>query len=169
MLVNAISREPSYPEVGRSLGESLPADYISVSKNKIIGLPANFEQLVSRVLHWEAQTESGVKIFPADSEAVFGSTTLLVLNLGPIQMIAPCRVVSVLQEPDRRGFAYGTLPGHPECGEQSIVIERHPEYLIVKLSSFSRPASPLARISGSLGRRVQSVFSERYVNALCGK
>ena len=36
----------------------------------------------------------------------------VIVHLGPVR--APCRVVYVVDEPDRRGFAYGTLPGHPE-------------------------------------------------------
>ncbi|SIP67631.1 hypothetical protein BN9982_740001 [Mycobacterium tuberculosis] len=31
---------------------------------------------------------------------------------------APCRVVYVIDEPDVRGFGYGTLPGHPVSGEE---------------------------------------------------
>jgi uncharacterized protein (UPF0548 family) len=42
--------------------------------------------------------------------------TDVLAHLGPIRV--PCRVVYVLDEPERRGFAYGTLPGHPESGEE---------------------------------------------------
>ena len=35
----------------------------------------------------------------------------------------PCRVVYVIDEPSRRGFAYGTLPGHPESGEEAFIVE----------------------------------------------
>ena len=35
-----------------------------------------------------------------------------------------CRVASVVDEPNRFGFAYGTLPIHPEQGEQSFIVER---------------------------------------------
>ncbi|HEV8560641.1 MAG TPA: DUF1990 family protein [Actinophytocola sp.] len=40
-------------------------------------------------------------------------------------MPAPGRVVHVVEEEHRRGFAYGTLPGHPECGEEAFLLERH--------------------------------------------
>ncbi len=31
---------------------------------------------------------------------------------------SPCRVVYEVERPDARGFAYGTLPGHPATGEE---------------------------------------------------
>jgi uncharacterized protein (UPF0548 family) len=34
------------------------------------------------------------------------------------------RVVAVADEPDRCGFAYGTLPGHAVCGEEAFVVAR---------------------------------------------
>ena len=33
-----------------------------------------------------------------------------------------CRVVAIVDEPDRFGFAYGTLPVHPEQGEESFLV-----------------------------------------------
>ena len=35
----------------------------------------------------------------------------------------PARVVYVIDEPLRKGFAYGTLPGHPETGEEAFIVE----------------------------------------------
>lgn len=35
----------------------------------------------------------------------------LVAHLGPVTVREPVRVVAVVDEPDRRGFAYGTLDG----------------------------------------------------------
>jgi uncharacterized protein (UPF0548 family) len=53
---------------------------------------------------------------------------VLILSLGvaAIRLRAPCRIVYVIDEPDRRGFAYGTLPGHPERGEEAFIISRRP-------------------------------------------
>lgn len=44
------------------------------------------------------------------------------VGAGPLRLRAPCRVVYTVTESRRRGFAYGTLPGHPECGEEAFVI-----------------------------------------------
>jgi uncharacterized protein (UPF0548 family) len=46
-----------------------------------------------------------------------GTTARLTVKAFGIGFKAPVRVVYVVDEPTRRGFAYGTLPGHPESGE----------------------------------------------------
>jgi uncharacterized protein DUF1990 len=47
------------------------------------------------------------------------------LGLGPASIRIPCRVAYVIREPLLRGFAYGTLPGHPEAGEERFALEQH--------------------------------------------
>jgi uncharacterized protein (UPF0548 family) len=39
---------------------------------------------------------------------------VVTFHLGPVHVKAPCRLVYVTDEVNRFGFAYGTLPGHPE-------------------------------------------------------
>jgi uncharacterized protein (UPF0548 family) len=81
--------------------------------------------------------------------------------------VAPCRVVAVLDEDDRWGFAYGTLPGHPEIGEESFVVSLT-EHGSVRFSvtAFSRPAGSVTRAAGPLGRLVQQVATRAYLRAL---
>jgi uncharacterized protein (UPF0548 family) len=75
---------------------------------------------------------------------------------GPVQITAPRQVVYVVQEPARRGFAYGTLPGHLESGEEAFVIERHDDDTVTfTITAFSRPATLLARAAGPAGRIIQ--------------
>jgi uncharacterized protein (UPF0548 family) len=70
-------------------------------------------------------------------------------------MVAPCRIVRVIDESDRVGFACGTLPGHPECGEEAFVVERRADGTFFSITAFSRPADPLARLAGPIGRAIQ--------------
>ena len=35
-----------------------------------------------------------------------------------------CRIVLVVEEPNRYGFAYGTLSVHPERGEEAFIVSR---------------------------------------------
>jgi uncharacterized protein (UPF0548 family) len=81
---------------------------------------------------------------------------------------APCRVVYTVDEPNRRGFAYGTLPGHPESGEEAFMVELDPDGDEVSLTvkAFSRPASRLARVSGPLSHKIQHLITDRYFRAL---
>lgn len=81
-------------------------------------------------------------------------------------MVAPCRIVSVLSEADSFGFAYGTLPGHPERGEEAFTVERRAEGTFFSVRAFSQPAEPLVRLSGPLGRVAQQVATRRYIAAM---
>ena len=73
----------------------------------------------------------------------------------------------MVDEPRRRGFAYGTLPDHPEVGEEAFIVSRdEDDSVFLDITAFSRPGSLLVRISGPGGRAVQSIATKRYVRAL---
>jgi uncharacterized protein (UPF0548 family) len=96
-----------------------------------------------------------------------GDTARLRMALWPFPI--PARVVYVIDEPDRRGFAYGTLPGHPERGEEAFVVERQPDgsvWLVIR--AFSRPSSPLMWIGYPVARLLQAFYTARYERALAG-
>jgi uncharacterized protein (UPF0548 family) len=79
----------------------------------------------------------------------------------------PCRVVYEIEEDSRRGFAYGTLPGHPESGEESFVVELMPnDDVLLQITAFSKQARLYARAGGPLSRLVQRFMTDRYVRAL---
>ena len=88
------------------------------------------------------------------------------IGVGPLSIIAPCRVVYVIDESDRCGFGYGTLPGHPESGEESFLLERADNAVTFTVTAFSKPATMLTRLAGPIGRRVQDVMTARYLRAL---
>ncbi len=72
-----------------------------------------------------------------------------------------------MDETDRQGFAYGTLPGHPETGEERFLVARMPDDGVhFSIDAFSRPATLLARIGGPLSTHVQQLITDRYVAAL---
>jgi uncharacterized protein (UPF0548 family) len=90
----------------------------------------------------------------------------LVFGASRCGLVLPCRVVYVVEEPRRRGFAYGTLPGHPEQGEESfIVVQEDDGSVVFRITAFSRPASALSRLGGPLTRWVQDWMTERYLAA----
>lgn len=112
---------------------------------------------------------SGELVYAADGSALIrpGDTALLSWALWPAKI--PTRVVYVIDEPDRKGFAYGTLPGHPERGEESFVVERRPDesvWLVIR--SISRPASPFFWAVYPALRLIQAFFTDRYKRALAG-
>ena len=68
---------------------------------------------------------------------------------------------------DEQGFAYGSLPGHPESGEESFLVTLRPDGDVVFTTRvFSRLASPLARLGGPVSRAVQAAALDRYVTSI---
>jgi uncharacterized protein (UPF0548 family) len=96
-----------------------------------------------------------------------GTLVLLGISAGPVRISAPCRVVYVVNDPGRRGFAYGALPGRPESGEEAFAVERHDEDTATfTVTAFFRPATLLAKTAGPVGRVIQRRSTVRYLRAL---
>ena len=90
----------------------------------------------------------------------------LALRVWPLWVTATCRIVQVLDEPCRFGFAYGTLPHHPACGEECFIVTLDPATEEVRLLvvAVSRPSSRLARLGGPIGRAFQRFTARRYLD-----
>lgn len=133
----------TYPEVGATAGE-LPPGYHHLH----VRVPLRTRDLAAAagaVVTFAMHRATGARVFASADRAAPGVSVrirLLVLN-------APCQVVWVADEPDRAGFAYGTLPGHPECGEESFLVERGADgRLEFVVTAFSRPGSWYTRAAG---------------------
>ena len=155
----------TYPEVGATAAGQRPAGYGHLHVEARIGSGRQrFEQAADAVMHWGMQRGSGLRV-QASSETVV-LDAIVVVRLGFLP--APCRVVYVVAAPDIRGFGYGTLPGHPESGEECFVVRHDPatSAVFAEVSSFSRPAtwwSKAGRPVVSLGQRL---IARRYLRAV---
>lgn len=116
-----------------------------------------------------ASTTSGEQVY-ADTGAQLvrpGESTILLLGWGPLSLRIPVRIVYLIDEPRRRGFAYGTLPGHPESGEEAFIVEqRDDESVWLTIRAFSRPAHPALWLVYPILRLFQAIFTSRYEHAL---
>jgi uncharacterized protein (UPF0548 family) len=116
---------------------------------------------------WQAQVGAGIEVVPPDAWVDDEETVLLLIRVGVFWATAPCRVVYITDEPDRFSFAYGTLPGHPEVGEVAFSVDRDSaDSVSFRVTSFSRPADPLARLGAPLARRLQKRVTRDYLTAL---
>ena len=98
-----------------------------------------------------------------------GTSATLTIHAFGQTVLAPVRVVSIIDEHDRKGFAYGTLEGHPLSGEESFVVERTPDGSVwLQVRQFSQPASRKWRFVAPVVRRQQKVMAEKYLAALRG-
>ncbi len=155
----------TYPEVGRTAGE-LPSGYTAFSRTSTLST-RDFGAATAALLGWQLQLRSGLKVAASSAQVAVDAVVVLRLGLGPVGVNAPCRVVYTVDEPARQGFAYGTLPGHPESGEEAFVLELHGDGRItLTITAFSRPATALTRLVGPVGRAVQRAMTNRYLRAL---
>lgn len=157
----------TYPGVGASMpGRVAPSGFRSLDREAVIGRGAAvFDAAVVEVMSWGLQRRSGIRVIAEERSMRTGDEALLRIPFWPKG--APCRVVYVVDEPRRAGFAYGTLAGHPERGEEAFLIEHHEDDSVrVRIRAFSRPAGWVVRLGSPLVRLLQAVITHRYLRAL---
>src|SRR3954454_3069745 len=76
-----------------------------------------FARAARALREWAPQRGAGLRVFPGDPVSLDASF-VLVIPMPAGFATAAGRVVDVVDERDRWGFAYGTLPAHPEQGEE---------------------------------------------------
>lgn len=159
--------ELSYSEVGASLETVLPVGYHHLEL--IREFPRDrFDDAASRLSGWQVHRDAGLVVRAGADRVAVDVDARLAARLGPVRIVAPVRVVAVVAEPDRRGFVYATLPGHPETGEEAFLLTRDAEVARFTVRAFSRPARWYSRIGGPLTWRVQRRIVRRYLAAITG-
>ncbi|KLU11524.1 hypothetical protein BJF77_02165 [Kocuria sp. CNJ-770] len=160
-------RRLTYPEVGATAG-ALPAGYDHLVRSRAVGAgEAAFRAAAERLMGWEMHRSAGFEVRPTAARAALGTRVVLRLGRGPLRLEAPCEVVRVLDEPRRQGFAYGTLEGHPERGEELFCLDLRPDGTVVlSITAFSRPAAWWARAGAAPARWAQERVTQRYLRAL---
>ncbi|MGZ4748627.1 MAG: DUF1990 family protein, partial [Oryzihumus sp.] len=71
-----------------------------------------------------------------------------------------------VEEPDRVGFGYGTLPGHPESGEEAFVVEQVGGTVRFTVTAFSRGARWYTRLAQPVTLFAQRLALRRYLRCL---
>ena len=154
----------TYSELGATAGPP-PPGYHYLHASAVIGHGRDrFEEAAGAVMRWGMLRGAGLRVDATTEVAAVGSE--VIVGIGPVR--APCRVVYVVDEPDRRGFAYGTLPGHAEIGEELFAVRFDPvgETVHAEVSAFSRHGTWWSRLAGPFTSAMQRLISTRYLKAL---
>lgn len=163
-LSDLAARALTYSEVGATAG-TMPAGYHHVRESAVIGTGrARFEEAAAAVMRWGMLRGAGLTVRATTEVADVGSE--VIVGRGPVRV--PCRVVYVVDEPDRRGFAYGTLPGHAESGEELFAVRFDPasERVYAEVAAFSRHGTWWSRLAGPVTSLLQRVITARYLRAV---
>ncbi|WP_243737642.1 DUF1990 family protein [Blastococcus xanthinilyticus] len=155
----------SYPEVGATGDAVLPAGYHAAEHRAVVGTgPAAFARATAAVFGWRAQRGAGLRVHADGPASSPGTVVVLTAGLPRLGYDLPCRVVWARTEGAERGFAYGTLAGHPESGEERFTVRLTDDGDVVYgIRVFFRLASPAARLAGPLSLALQRLGTARYV------
>jgi uncharacterized protein (UPF0548 family) len=116
---------------------------------------------------WAPQRKIGGAVHPPDTPIEEGAAALVVLRLGPIEVTAPTRIVAVVDEPTRFGYAYGTLRGHPASGEESFLVELTADGVVrATIAIDAVSAIEPRRLITPVMRVMQAAIARRYITAL---
>lgn len=115
-----------------------------------------------------ASTETQ-SVFAADGEPFLqpGDSAMQRIRFAGLQIHAPLRVIAVEDEERTHAVLFGTLEGHPEAGEERMLIElTEDESVYLHLRILSKPAAWWTRLGGPITRAVQRRYHERYLDVL---
>ncbi len=155
----------SYDAVGATAGE-VPGGYGYIRRTRLLE-SRDLDAVADILMSWRMHQGAGLRVAASSASAAEESVAEMRLGIGFASLRIPCRVVYVVDETNLRGFAYGTLPGHPESGEERFVVQRLSDGRIeATISAFSKPVTRSARLGGPITGWIQRVMTERYLAAL---
>ncbi|MCQ0004662.1 DUF1990 family protein [Actinomadura madurae] len=153
----------TYAEVGATRDAECPAGYRHLRHRMLVGRgPAAFRNAADAVMEFWMHRALPARVEASAPRAAPGVSVVVGLGAGPLRLRAPCRIVWTREEERYAGWAYGTLPGHPQSGEESFVVHLDEEGDVwLTVTAFSRPATAAARLAGPFGRAFQRAYARR--------
>jgi uncharacterized protein (UPF0548 family) len=176
-LIRAYAAEQSaldftYPDVGRT-ADTPPVGWIIDHTRIELGEGREVFDRARRALHqWRHFDLGWVEACPAESPIRAGETVAVLIRTFGLWWLNAARIVYVIDETtdstNQFGFAYGTLPGHVEAGEERFLVERDlaTNRVFYDIFAFSRPRHILTRIAPWQVRRMQKRFARNSVAAM---
>jgi uncharacterized protein (UPF0548 family) len=164
-----------------------PSGFRSAEYRHRIGSGARRFDLAGRALMtWGALRSAGYRVDDVRAEAatlsprgtgplyledgtpwITPGMTATVSAVEPLVSTGRVKVISVVDEPGRIGFVYGSMTGHTECAERYLTVEHDADDAVwVTLRSlWEAPTGRLNRLARSAEQRQRTV-DERIVRAL---
>jgi uncharacterized protein (UPF0548 family) len=131
-----------------------------------------FDRARSALERWKHFDLGWVEAWPADTPIRANETVAVMIRAFGLWWINSARIVYVVEETlesaARFGFAYGTLPGHVEAGEERFLVEwdRATDRVSYDIFAFSRPRHILTRLGKWQVRRMQKRFAQDSTTAM---
>ena len=150
----------SYPEVGHTRldtavqGYNNDFNFIELGQGEAVWAAAK-----EAVRKWRMFPGGWAYVAPADTPIEPGRAVAMAAQVLGLWWLNSCRIVYVLDEERRFGFAYGTLPGHAERGEELFMVEKTANGSVrYVLKAFSWPRHWAAQLAYPVARVYQRKF-----------
>ena len=157
----------TYAPVGVTASQSVPPGYrLNRWSNELGHGEAVFNRSVNAIRNWSMHRNCGL-VVAADGPPMVGQIVAIAAPVGPFWIDAVCRVVSTTMGDTAAGFTYGTLPMHPEQGEEWFNVRIDESGTVhFDIVAVSRPRHPLARGVPPVARLLQRQATHRYLQAM---
>jgi uncharacterized protein (UPF0548 family) len=130
-------------------------------------LPHGFDAGCAALRAWARQRTADITVVPDDAPLVNGTTVAIAIPLWLVSISATCRIVDTVDEHDRFGFTYATLPHHPEDGEESFIVQRLADGTATyTVTAVWRSGMLCTRIFPPLTRRLQQHATAKYLTGV---
>ncbi|TWU08514.1 DUF1990 family protein [Stieleria varia] len=142
----------NYPDTFASLG-NLPASYDhNVAEVHLGNGEAIFAAALTAFRHWRQFDVGWVEALPRETPIEIGQNIAIRARVFRLWTLAACRIVDVMDEYDsdtrRFAFSIGTLPAHPEQGEERFEINQSScGRVTYRVTAFFRPNSTAATVA----------------------
>lgn len=149
----------TYPNVGAT-ASAAPAGFQEDHFRCSIGSGNHaFENAKVALKSWKQFDQGWAHAHPDNTPIEPNRTVAVVFGMLGLWCLCSARIVYVVDEPNRFGFAYGTLPGHVESGEERFLVERLDDGTVwYDVRAFSRPRHILTKIGYPVVRWLQKRF-----------
>ncbi len=166
----AQSTEPlSYREVGLTRKGLRPSGYDLAIHRVRLGAGRSAYQAAQDALRaWRMFPASMATLYWPNVAIEAGREVVVGFAIGPLWSLNPCRILYVVDERElqsagkehRFGFAYGTLPGHVEAGEERFLVtwDESSDEVSYEILCYSRPQHMLAKIGSPYAAYQQRRF-----------
>jgi uncharacterized protein (UPF0548 family) len=162
----------TYAEVGATAKTPPPGWVVDHTRVDLGKGEVVYDRVRSALRRWKQFDLGWVEAWPADTPIRAGETVAVLIRAFGLWWLNAARIVYAVDEMaesvNRFGFAYGTLPGHVEAGEERFLIEwdRRNDRVFYDIFAFSRPRHVLTRIAQWQVRRMQKRFVRDSVAAM---
>jgi uncharacterized protein (UPF0548 family) len=151
----------SYADVGYSSQQApAPRGYVADHNRIQLGKGVEaFERAKCAVRHWKMFDMPWIDLCWPDTPVEPGASVAVLIAHPGFWSLHACRIVYVIDEDEKYGFAYGTLPDHGERGEERFTVEFNSDQAVwYDLYAFSRPTMR-ARLAYPYTRLLQKRFA----------